>query len=127
MSNTEEENPLIAPAKKLAREVSVFTLPKSLANGITSMGLVCLTPEEEIMAYNRAGGDAAKGVAELLKASLAQINGKPVSLADGSSDIAWRDMEPKVRALLQKAWKDMHHPSEQEESDFLASRKTVVG
>lgn len=125
MSN-DEENPLVE-SKKPSREVTVFTLPKSIANGITSMGLVCLTPEEEIMAYNRAHGDAPKVAAEMVKASLAQLNGKPVSLADGSADTEWSKMDPKVRGLLQKAWSNLHTPTDEEEKDFLASRRIVVG
>lgn len=120
------ENPL-SEGKKKAREVEVFTLPPSLANGITSIGLTCLTADEEIMAYKRAGGDPPKVAEQLCMASLAEVNNKPVSLADGTADKAWSDMEPKVRNLVQKAWSDLHSPSGEEEASFLKSRKTRVG
>lgn len=119
-------NPEAAPTKR-SRPVHTYKLPKRLANGIQTIGMVLLTPDEEIQANKRARGDNAKLAFELMKQSIAEINEKPVSLADGSIDEAWQKMESPVRQLIASAYSELNKVEEEDEESFLKSRVTKVG
>lgn len=112
------------PKKK--REVNLFTLPPSLANGVKEIGMVTLSADEELQAFKRSKNDTAKMAAELTKTSIVEVNGKPVGLADGSVDAFWSDLDPKVRQLVLTAYSELHSPKDEEAASFLKSRKVRV-
>jgi hypothetical protein len=115
------------PAEK-DRTIHTFTIPASLAHHDTkTVGLVELSTEEEMMAQKRAPNDVARMTYELTKASLREVNGKRVSLGDGSADRAWSSMHPKVRTLVVTAYNNLHNPSPDESRDFFSSRQTTLG
>jgi len=114
-------------ADKKTRPVHVFAIPESLANGTTSVGMVTLTAEEELLAWKRSRGENARLATELVKASLAEVNGEPVTLHDGSVDAFWKDLHPKIRQLVLTAYADLHAAEEDDQKAFLASRRVKVG
>jgi len=108
-----------AKPEKMSRPIYVYPIPKSLANGTTSIGLVELTASEELMATKRAGQDAFKLAYELAKQSLVEVNEQPVGLADGSVDKAFNEMGAKLRNLVLTAYAKLHAPNEEDSADFL--------
>ena len=118
-------NPL--EAVKSSRAVHTYTLPERLHPSIKTVGLVELTPVEELMATKRSGSDGIRLAYELAKQALAEINGAPVRLADGSSDTAWESMGAKVRNLVLGAYADLHTPPDGAADAFLKSHEVRVG
>jgi hypothetical protein len=112
---------------KQVRPVHTFQIPESIADGTTSIGMVELTAHEEIMAAKRAGSDAFRLAYELTKQSLAEVNGQPVSLADGSADTAFDKMGPKVRSLVIQGYTRLHAAGEDVAEGFLQSMQVRVG
>jgi len=109
------------------RTIHTFQIPEIIGGEIKSVGLVELTAAEELMAAKRVKTDPAAYTFQMAKAALAQVNGDPVSVVDGSADRAWERMGPKVRALVVTAWNDISQPTEEAVSGFLQSRKVQVG
>lgn len=115
------------PAPK-ERPVHTFTFSKKLATTeVGSIGLVQLTSDEEIMATKRAANNAANMAQNLVLQSLAEVNGKPVTLADGSTDVVWKKFSPKQRGLMLAAYAELHTPDDSDVEDFLKSQKVQVG
>jgi hypothetical protein len=120
----------VADIQAIRRErvVYTYTVPSELASlGISSVGLVELTAEEEQMAIKRARGDQFRLAGELVKESLREIDGKRVSLADGSVDAAWNRMPAKIRSLVLQAYAQIHNPPEGAAEGFLQSRQVRAG
>lgn len=117
--------PEYTPAKRLVHR---YKMPAKLAaeSGIESVGIQELTGNDENMAYKRATGGADSAL-HLAQASLVEINGKPVSLTDGSVDKAWNTMHPKVRVLVTRAYNAVNNPNQGELEDFLESHAVEVG
>ena len=110
------------------RPVYTFTFSKKLATAeVKSVGLVQLTSDEEIMATKRAANNAANMAQNLVLQALTEINGKPVTLTDGSTDTAWKKLSPKQRGLLLAAYAELHTPEDSDVEDFLKSQKVQVG
>ena len=121
-----ETNPvagIMSPAA--ARTIFTFKVPvamqERLKTPIATMGLVKLTVDEEITAAKLAHGEGASNAFALLKQSLVAVNGKKVTLADGTAEGALNAMDPAVRALCIKAYESIHSPKEDEAADFLGS------
>jgi hypothetical protein len=115
------------PQKK-PRAVNLFDVPPEVAaaSGVKEVGLVQLTTEEELLCFKRAKGDNAKLAMELSKAALVEADGKPLQSHDGSVDTFWKDAEPRLRQLILTAYADLHSAKEDDQKDFLASRRTRV-
>jgi len=111
------------------RPIFEHDVPPSLAaeSGIQQIGLHIITGNEYEMALGRVRGTPARLALELPKQSLASVNGKRVSLADGSADRAWEQMGPKLRELVTAAYGELHQPAAEEAVAFLKSRRVVVG
>jgi hypothetical protein len=114
---------------KTDRAVYVFTFsPASQKEyGVTSVGLCELTIDEELMGTKRANGDPIRLAYEMPKQALVEVNGQPVSLADGSADIAWSKFHPRVRQLVMTAYSKIHNATEEEAKVFLQSQTVRVG
>ncbi len=116
-----------------AREVNTYDVPGSVAkaSGVTQVGLITLTADEELLCYKKARGDNAKLAAELAKACLveATVNGVVKKLAghDGSVDTFFKDCDPRIRQLLLQAYADLHAAEPEDTESFLKSRKLRVG
>ena len=112
------------------RALHVFTFPESARMGAhdpASVGMVELTTGEEIDVYRRMKNDAAGIASALAQTALREVDGKPVTLADGTTDIAWNKMSAKCRALIFAAYGTLHQPTGEEEAGFLKSRDIKVG
>jgi hypothetical protein len=111
------------------RPVNLFDVPQPLAGelGIGEVGLVTLTSDEELQCYARGKTNSAKLAAELAKASLVEVNGEKVGLADGSVDTAWGKMDPRLRQLVLTAYTEIHAAKEEDTATFLKSRRVRVG
>lgn len=121
-------NPVVEAAKASARPVHVFEVPSGLdGDGVTSIGMVELTADEELMATKRAHGDTMRLAYELVKQSLVEINGAKASIADGTADTAMNKMSPKLRQLVLGAYGELHAPPEGAAEAFFKSRKVRVG
>jgi hypothetical protein len=61
-----------------------------------------------------------------VKQSIREINGRPVSLVDGSVDVAWVKMHPKVRTLVMRAYSNHNNATDEDMNVFLKSRRSKV-
>lgn len=91
-----------------------------------SLGIRELEPADEMMATQRAAGSGIRLAFELALQSLVFVNGKRVTLADGTADLAWKEMGPKLRNLVMSAYSQMAAASNEEVAAFLGSRKITV-
>lgn len=119
----------MSEAPQQSRVVNVFQVPQSVSNeaGVRSLGLVVLTTNEEMMAFQRGKRDGAKVTLELAKAAVVEVDGKPISLADGSADSFWLRIHPKLRQLVMEAYASLHGAEQAEVESFLASKTSRVG
>lgn len=113
-------------APKVSRVVHTFKVPQKIPGDVREVGLHELTTAEELMVEKRTRGNSASTPGELVIQALASVNGNPVSVADGSSDKAWKEMHPKLRALMQTAWVRIHLPKDEEVEGFLESEEVGV-
>lgn len=109
------------------RAVFTYTIPESLRQTnsgvvVTSIGIAELTPMDEIDAAKASRGDATRLAFELAMRSLAEVNGKAVSLGDGSAENAWLSIGPKLRNLAMAAYSEINQAGEGSVSSFLKSR-----
>lgn len=118
---------------KTTREVNTYDVPKTVAkaSGVTQVGMITLTADEELLCYKKARGDNAKLASELAKACLveATVNGAVKKLAahDGSVDSFFANVDPRIRQLLLQAYADLHAVESEDSESFLKSRKLRVG
>ena len=111
-----------------ARAIHTYKIPKKLhIHGITSIGLVELTPGEESMALKLVGTEYSRIGQEYPKMALRAVNGNPVGVADGSVDAAYAKMPPPIRGLLSKAYAALHNPTDEDTESFLESHEVSVG
>lgn len=107
------------------REVYVFTVPLRAQQdvGITSLGLVKLTLDEEERIYESMRGatvgSALKVKTALARASLQSINGKPVPAIGEGRDVAIGSLAPKAREMLMGAYRRLHELDQETMQDFL--------
>jgi hypothetical protein len=123
------KNALEVLATKPSRTLNVFEIPADVAQGempIQSIGLHELTADEEIQAAQRSRGDSFQLAAELTKQALVEVNGKPVSLGDGSVDSAFNRMGSQIRNLVMEAYSNIHSPPQGAAKSFLRTRKVIV-
>lgn len=131
-------------AARSSRVLNKYKIPKKLlplAGNLVGIGLVALTPDEEMMAAKRCGQVAIRLAWEQALESLRAIavHGPPgpageptvvwksVSTADGTADKVWGEMNPKIRTLAVTAFGDVHQPEGTDVEDFLASREVSTG
>lgn len=113
---------------KQVRAVHTFTFPPSVATDkVQSVGIGELTANEEIQAAKRVGTDQARLPYELSLQCLAEVNGEPVSLGDGSADTAWQAMSAKQRTLVIAGYGEVNAPEQEDLSGFLKSQQVKVG
>ncbi len=115
----------LAAAKK-PRAIHTFTFPASVASDVRSVGFKELTAEEELVASKRAGQDAFRIIYERVRESLAEADGKPVSLADGTADAVWLGFPPPARELVVAGFQKIHSVEEKAAADFLGSQSVRV-
>jgi hypothetical protein len=125
MSNAFEEK---VHQPKAARPVHGFTFPASVQKeyGIKSVGIHELTVDDELAAAKRSSTDMIRYAYERALQALAEVDGKPVSLADGSSDTAWKGFSSQVRTLVMAAVDKVHALPEDAMADFLGSRRVRI-
>lgn len=103
-----------------------YDVPPEIGNGVTTIGLRELTAQDELMSSRRAAGDSFQLAYELAKSSLAEVNEKKVSLADGSTDKAWDTFNSQLRQLVLTAYAEIHNVDEKKTKDFLKSKRVKV-
>mgnify|MGYP006279042063 CR=1 FL=1 len=108
------------------RVIHRFDIPASIPGEVRSLGLVEITAAEELAAEARCKGASDKRAAEMAKQAIVEVNGEPVKLGDGSVDLAWNTMHPKVRTLVSTAWVRLHLANDDEVESFFASRTSSV-
>lgn len=112
----------------MQRPVHLFTIPPKLAAeaGVSEVGLITLTSDEELAATKRGNRDTAKMATELAKTALVEADGKALKLGDGSVDTFWKTLDPRLRQLVLTAYAELHGADEEDSKAFLASRKARV-
>lgn len=113
------------------RPLHIFEVPDALKKyGISKIGLVELSADEEIMAAKRSQNNLIRSASEQAKMSLRMVNDKAVSVAgagDDSADAVFNKLHPKVRQLVMVAYASLHVIDEGEATSFLATHQTRVG
>ena len=110
------------------RPIYTFDVPEYMQRdvGVKTISLVELTANEELMAAKRARNDQAATMYELVKASVVAVDGKPLTLSDGTVD-TWMDQaNPKLRTLVTQAYNSLHTIQEADAMVFLKSRRVSV-
>lgn len=124
-----------APLAASARPLNLFNVPAALSKetGVLQIGLVALTPQEEIDGFQRAGGGGrpAALATQQVTASLREVTTtqgrQALSLADGTVDSFWSQTDPRIRNLAMLAFTAVHHVEKEDEASFLQSRQVRVG
>lgn len=121
------------PAKEIdvrpqGRVVFTYAIPADLQKTsrgvvVTTIGVAELTPLDEIEAAKRSRGDTTRLAFELAMQSFAEVNGKAVSLSDGSAESNWTAIGPKLRNLVMTAYSEVNQAGGEAVVGFLASRK----
>lgn len=115
------------------RETYIFDIPERMKKdgthlcfggaAVDNVGLKLLLPNEERMVAKRCGQDAVRLTYELTKESLAEVNGQPVSVAEGTADDWWGRFHPQVRQLVMTGYAELNTPPDGAAEDFLESRR----
>lgn len=130
MGNQAQATGPIAPPAVEQRPVYVFIVPDHLkCENIVqqSVGLVKLSPEEELKASKRAGENAYALAFELAKASLYKVDGRRINIAEAEDELVWKKIDPELRQLILTAYNKLHSPEEKVAKDFLDGMKMTVG
>lgn len=95
---------------------------------IRVISIKLLTPLEEKYAAEAAKSDAVLLGFELGRRCIAEVtdsegNVHPVHNHDGSSNMLWSQMHPKLRSLTMQAYSENSVPTGKTSSTFLASRR----
>ena len=117
-----ESSDLSRLAERTKRPVRVYQVPAAIGGGdFKSLGLALLTADDELEAQERAaagGGAGARLFRELALQSLAEVNGSPVSIAEGTAESAWNRMHPKLRSLVTTEYRTANIANDGELADF---------
>ena len=113
------------PPPALPRVRHRLAVPKSIPGKFREIVLQELTAADELAAEEAAASPRAR-VDEICKAMIVEVDGKPVSAADASSDAAWEAFHPKLRSLVNTAWARYHLANDKEADGFFASDTVEV-
>lgn len=120
---------LVPNPQPVSRPVYFFDVPEQMA-GITkikSVGVHELTVQEEKEVNERAKNTVGMTmVFEMARAALCEVDGKPVSLSDGTTDVAWVEMGAPMRELVAAAAGQVNTPPQGALDAFLKSRQVRV-
>jgi hypothetical protein len=94
------------------------------SDGVTHLGFVKLTIDEELAAYDRSQGNSTKAGIELVTESLrAYKNGngsvQKVQTFDGSADRLVRRLDPLIRNFAAGCYNRHHQPSKEVSAPFI--------
>lgn len=106
------------------RVIHEYDVPASIGGDITQIAIIELKASEELQATRRARGDSIRLAWELAKQSLYEVNGERVQVGDGSSELAWNRMNPKLRNMTLLVFGEHHAPEEDTLAGFRESRRT---
>lgn len=106
------------------RTIHHFDMPEQYHSWAKQVGFVELTAQEELQAGKRAKQDPLRLMFELVKASLVEVDGAKVSIANQSADQKIDTCPAQARSLLMAAYNSIHQPDEDEQQTFLKSRRT---
>lgn len=112
-----------------SRPVNTFTVPPALveATGVSKVVMQTLTADEEMLCYKRGAGNSAKLAMELAKTSLVGVDSQRLSIADGSADVWWKEVDPRLRQLILGAYTKIHAATDEDVTSFLESQTLSVG
>lgn len=118
-----------SPPKTAPRARYTYKFPQGIKKqtGIESVTIIELTAQEELMATKRANNDPIRLAFEMALQCLVAVNGREVSLVDGSADKIWETMHPQARQLVMRAYDQTHNIQKDDAKDFLESRTVEVG
>lgn len=114
------------PAQHARGPRYVFKIPASarmLEADPQEVTLVPLTLEQDM--HGNKLVDQSKSIYDKIKLSIVAVNGSPISWG-AALDSAVDSMSPKCRDLIARAYMQLHAPSDDEASDFLASMRAEV-
>jgi hypothetical protein len=131
----------------MTRPLSIFTVPAELVAPvepgsdrlILRIGIIELTPGEEMMAIRRSENELVRMAAEQSKESLRFVfvgakdtpkeKQTPLALSTGDASLerVWATMPPALRTLVVTAYGVVNQPAKEAIQGFLASREVVSG
>jgi hypothetical protein len=85
-----------------------------------------LTSHDEEMAAEFAGGNDNKYVIELVKQSIALLDGKPVDWGNDDVNVFWHKAGPSLRTLCVNAYVKLHKVEKKDSKSFFDSEETIV-
>lgn len=117
-----------------SRTVYYYSIPAKLADaadGVTKVGLVKLTPSEELANTEQFAMNPMRMVLSNVQASLRVIvrNGQRINVApfDGTVEVQWAQLDPIIRNLIQTAYGALHSAKPEDIDAFLASCEVTAG
>ena len=120
-------NPLAEVSKVSNRTRYTFTLPDKLRERETDPKVVVLQEmslTDEQRATARAKDGPASAISyELLKASVVEADGRPVTWNNAEKERFVEGLSSKARAALLHAYAKIHVPDDKDVADFLGSMK----
>ena len=122
-------NPVAAAAALSVGPRFTFTVPESarlLPTDPATITLKSITVAEEMRALKSAEVAGNIAAYELIKASIIEVDGKPLTWDGGAKDIFVEGLSPKVRQLIIKGHTKLHGTSDKEDDDFLGSMIAVI-
>lgn len=111
------------------RARTTYTIPEGFRDSTKrpeTVSIRQLTSDEELQASKLGRFDVLRSQYEAAKLMIVAIDGKPVSLADGTVDVFWERSDPRVRALLIEAYNRMSSPTRGEQDTFFKSARIEV-
>jgi hypothetical protein len=112
-----------------SRARTTYTIPEELRDASKrpeTVSLRLLTSDEELQASRAGKFDIMKSQYEATKLMIVALDGKPVSVADGSVDSFWERADPRVRNLLIEAYNRLSSPTRGQQDDFFKSARIEV-
>lgn len=111
------------------RPRTTYTVPESMRDASKQPAKVSfrqLTADEELTASKAGKFDVMRSQYEAVKLSIVAVDGKPVSVADGTVDSFWEHADPRLRSLLIDAYNRLSSPTREESASFFKSAQIEV-
>lgn len=120
---------LVRPAAKAVRPRTTYDVPESLRDATgkpAKVSMQTLVADDELQAARSGKFDILKSQYEAVKLAIVALDGKPTSVADGTTDQFWNNCDPKLRTILLDAYNRMSSPSREESDAFFKSAQVEV-
>lgn len=108
------------------RVITYYDIPKEYGSAYKTVGLRALNAVEEQDASRSAAADMLKAQYEAVKRMIVRLDGKKVSVADGTVDAFFDHCDPRLRQLLTTVYVRASSPTKKEAADFFKSARATA-